>query len=377
MQARLLPILRCPQCQQALRLVSPVAEHQGEIEEGLLHCPQAHWYPVVRGIPRILPDALEEHWPSVERHLKGPLTGHLATLIESRGPVPGRSSYDRRTRENFSQEWGYHDLGGRTWGMRVEDRVDWFFLRPIRLPPAELPGKILLDAGCGNGSQSVAYSALGMEVVAIDLSSGLEQGYAFRSLYPGARPAMVHFVQGDLQHPPFAPATFDLIHSAGVLHHTPDTQATFRALCPLLRPGGTFFVWLYKYEPYVTPVVNAIRALTRQVPAAAIARLAGLMAVPFQLFCATVNALGIRSYHRQGRREAALALMDIFGAPYAHYHDFDEVAQWYRTEGFDEVWNCCVGRRGFGACGRLRASGSRETPPDDREPALGLDTGRR
>ena len=29
----------------------------------------------------------------------------------------------------------------------------------------------MLDAGCGNGSQSVAYTALGLEVIAVDLSS--------------------------------------------------------------------------------------------------------------------------------------------------------------------------------------------------------------
>jgi hypothetical protein len=52
------------------------------------------------------------------------------------------------------------------------------------------------------------------------------------------------------------------------------------------------------------------------------------------------------------RREAALALMDIFGAPYAHYHSFAEVSDWFRTEGLDEVWTCNETRRGFGVCGR-------------------------
>ena len=50
--------------------------------------------------------------------------------------------------------------------------------------------------------------------------------------------------------------------------------------------------------------------------------------------------------------EAALALMDIFGAPYAYYHSYDEVFGWYQAEGFGEVWPCNDGRRGFGVCGR-------------------------
>jgi hypothetical protein len=47
--------------------------------------------------------------------------------------------------------------------------------------------------------------------------------------------------------------------------------------------------------------------------------------------------------------------MDIFGAPYAHDHSFDEVAGWYKAERFSEVWPCNESRRGFGVCGRLSA----------------------
>lgn len=48
------------------------------------------------------------------------------------------------------------------------------------------------------------------------------------------------------------------------------------------------------------------------------------MALPFIAVCATVNALTLRSYPRLNKREASLALMDIFGAPYADYHSFTE-----------------------------------------------------
>ncbi len=82
----------------------------------------------------------------------------------------------------------------------------------------------MLDAGCGNGSQSFAYTEFGLEVVALDLSTGLEKGYAFRQNYEAGKPDKGHFVKADLQNPPLAPASFDIIHSAGVLHHTPNTD---------------------------------------------------------------------------------------------------------------------------------------------------------
>lgn len=359
MYLRLLDFLRCPSCQSSLSCVAleyETVEKGSEITSGLLHCASCdEWFPVVRGIPRMLPDALRERWSTIQAYIPQPAPESLRPLIESVNsfrPV----SYDRQTRENFSHEWDNHELGGTTWGMQLSDRVRWFFLEPLRIPTAELRGKVMLDAGCGNGSQSVAYTALGLEVIAVDLSSGLEHGHAYRRLHPGAVPERVHFVQADLQRPPLAPSSVDIIHSAGVLHHTPDTLQTFRALGPLLRPGGTFYVWLYKYEKWVTPVVNSIRALTTRIRPEAFARVAEVMAVPFIAFCKTVNALGVRSYSTLTRREAALALMDIFGAPYAYYHSFDEVAGWYNAAGFTEVWPCNDGRRGFGVCGRFGAT---------------------
>lgn len=368
MYRRLLKFLRCPDCAGELQLepLSPrTADSSVEIADGLLHCAQGHWFPVVRGIPRMLPDALQEHWQAISARLDAPELASLRARLDGDGLDPGRWRYDERTRDNFSLEWGQHETNGRTWGMDLDDRVRWFFVEPMRIPAEELPGKVVLDAGCGNGSQSVAYTELGVEVIALDLSSGLEHGQAFRTRRPDARPERVHFVQGDLRSPPIAPGSVDVIHSAGVLHHLPDTEEAFHGLCRLLAPGGTFYVWLYKYEPGVTPVVNTLRAVTTRIPPRLFSGVAQAMAVPFKLFCRAADALGVRTYPNLSRREAALALMDIFGAPYAHYHTFDEVAGWYASEQFDDVWPCCDDRRGFGVCGRR----SDQLPVQDARPA--------
>ena len=357
MYQRLLGYLRCPTCQGELNLeilVAAPTEFGPEISEGLLHCGDQHWFPVSGGIPRMLPDSLAAHWGALADHIGEDASPAVRSLHDRmRAGGGGNADYDRRTSENFSLEWQHHEVGDKTWGMELDDRVQWFFLDSIRIPVDELDGKMMLDAGCGNGSQSVAYTRFGLEIVALDLSSGLESGQRFRHLLAGARPDQVHFVQGDLQSPPLAPTQFDIIHSAGVLHHTPNTEATYRRLRPLLRPCGTFYVWLYKHEAVVTPVVNGIRALTTRLPPAAFARVATWLAGAFQLFCRATTATGVRSYPPVSRREAALALMDIFGAPYAHYHSFDEVKGWYDDVGFAEVWGCNESRRGFGVCGRL------------------------
>ena len=326
---------------------------ENEISTGLLGCADQHYFPIYKGIPRMLPNSLRDYWPEIKKKAPEPLPEAISGLAESESLKVGSRSFDNATEANFSNEWDNHDIGGKTWTMELRDRIKWFFLTPIRIPEKDLKGKIMLDAGCGNGSQSVAYTEFGLEVVALDLSTGLEKGQAFRNVYPAAKPENVHFVQADLQNPPLLPDSFDIIHSAGVLHHTPDTLKTFRALRPLLKSGGTFYVWLYKYENLVTPIVNSLRSITTRIPASIFAKVADMTSIPFIGFCWSVNKLGIRKYETPDRREAALAVHDIFGAPYAHYHSFDEVKGWYESAGFTDIWDCNDDRRGFGVCGRL------------------------
>lgn len=357
MRERLLNFLRCPDCKKTLELAIFDAS-EGEISEGVLYCENSHYFPVAGGIPRMLPSSLKDYWSQIEPKIPQLAPDMIKALQEN---LNGKTrDYDKRTKANFSNEWDNHDIGGRTWTMELFDRVRCFFLEPLGISKEELNGKIMLDAGCGNGSQSVAYTEFGLEVIAVDLSTGLEKGYAFRRLYKGAKPEKVHFVQGDLQNPPFAPASFDIIHSVGVLHHTPNTEKTFRTLRPLLKDGGTFYVWLYKYENIVTPLVNSIRAVTTRIPAPIFAGIAEIMSVPFIGFCWTVNKLGIRHYETPNRKEAALAVHDIFGAPYAHYHSFEEVSEWYKSVGITEIWDCNESRRGFGVCGKISAEMKKE-----------------
>jgi uncharacterized protein YbaR (Trm112 family)/SAM-dependent methyltransferase len=356
MRERLLDILRCPDCGGVLELTAFQSDGL-EISTGILHCPEGHYFPVYKGIPRMLPNSLTDYWTEIEKDIPDPVPLAMLALVESKRFRVEGEAFDKATQANFSNEWDNHEIGGKTWTMELKDRIQWFFLDSIRIPKEELKGKLLLDAGCGNGSQSVAYTEFGLEVIALDLSTGLEKGQAFRDVYSGAKPENVHFVQADLQKPPLRADCLDIIHSAGVLHHTPNTLKTFRALRPLLKTGGTFYVWLYKFEKIVTPIVNTMRAITTRIPAPIFARVADITALPFIGFCWSVNKLGVRKYETPNRREAALAVHDIFGAPYAHYHNFEEVSGWYKSAGFNDIWGCNDDRRGFGVCGRLPVNG--------------------
>src|SRR2546426_12242274 len=105
-------------------------------------------------------------------------------------------------------------------------------------------GRRVLDAGCGKGRHLRLAAAFGAkEVIGVDLGPTVDA-----AAQNTADLDIVHVVQGDLTRPPFRLESVDLIYSIGVLHHLPEPEAGFRALSPLLVPGGRFVAWLYARE---------------------------------------------------------------------------------------------------------------------------------
>ncbi|MCK5605429.1 class I SAM-dependent methyltransferase, partial [Candidatus Pacearchaeota archaeon] len=95
-------------------------------------------------------------------------------------------------------------------------------------------GKIVLDAGCGNGRYTFAMQELGAIVDSIDISE--EAVKACKRINPQTRILSVFDVSGE----------YDFILSWGVLHHTADPEAGFRILADQLIPGGVLHIMLYE-----------------------------------------------------------------------------------------------------------------------------------
>ena len=114
------------------------------------------------------------------------------------------------------------------------------FLEETQIPAKDWKGKPALDGGCGMGRYSLAGRSLGAEVVAFDLSDAALRLGPASDADPG-----LHVVMGDLHHPPFRRGIFDTVFSLGVLHHTADTQTTFRRVAELVRARGLLTMWVY------------------------------------------------------------------------------------------------------------------------------------
>jgi uncharacterized protein YbaR (Trm112 family)/2-polyprenyl-3-methyl-5-hydroxy-6-metoxy-1,4-benzoquinol methylase len=355
MRERLMEFLVCPQCRGNLTLHifarNPI-DH--EIETGVVQCAARHTFPIVGGIPRMLPDSLAEHPELIETHRLQ--LDPLVSLGERmhHQPSTARIPYDRRTKASFTCEWKSFDPADGTWGMTPEDQVSSFFLHPleaIEQTHLATEGTLLIDVGCGPGLPSLGYAKLGIEVIALDLSSGLEHGEALRRQENSRVRERVHFVQGDLLLPPVRFSVADIVSSLGVISNTPNTKAGFDSIARLLKEDGVLSVWVYSYERGVTELVNGLRAVTTRLPTSFFAKVATAGAPVFQAFCWLINRVGIRDYDKMSRKAATIALMDILGAPYCHWHTYRELESWFDALGFSRTSKVAVSRRGFGAIG--------------------------
>src|SRR5688572_21636145 len=298
----LLSVLHCPACHGDL-------EQRGD----RLVCTAGHDYPA-GDVPRLLPEQL----------------GATATVHDS-----------------FTAEWDAFDYSDRTWGATVDQRQREF-LRHVDLAPDALAGKRVLDAGCGNGSLSQAIAAFGCHVVACDISE--QPVRAARHYGPG-----VHYLQADLTRPPFKPGSFDVIFCAGVLHHTPDTRATFEQVIPLLAPGGTVFVWLYHHVPgRVLAVKSLIRRGLSRLPARVKTVVVGGVILPQAMLRQKLRP-SANERERLSWRERYVILLDSYTPRYRWEHTQEELAGWYAEHGLEDVHTTEEGPWGFGIVARKPA----------------------
>src|SRR3974377_998182 len=133
----------------------------------------------------------------------------------------------------------------------------------------------VVDLGCGSGVFTHLLRRAGYDCVGLDISGKLIE--AGRRKHPDLR-----FLQGDIEHLPFADASFDGVLLSGVVHHLPDPSRCAAEVFRVLRPQGRFvafdpnrmnpFMWLYRdpASPFYNPVgvtANERPVLAREVAA--------------------------------------------------------------------------------------------------------------
>jgi ubiquinone/menaquinone biosynthesis C-methylase UbiE len=119
---------------------------------------------------------------------------------------------------------------------RVTERIEQ---EAVLAAAGELEGCSLLDVGCGDGAYSLLASKHGARVTAIDVSGAMLQAARGRAVAEGAT---IDFIQGSVEHLPFAAESFDVVLMVTLLCLVNDASLAVREAHRVLRPGGRLIV---------------------------------------------------------------------------------------------------------------------------------------
>ena len=323
MKPFLLQLLRTPRSSEALTLYTfrTAAGPEADVLDGILVASQSRKaYPVIDGIPVMQDDAFPATF--LEKYAK--------EIAAEKGLAGVALPVAKGSRWSFSDEWAEHFEANldKTWGWSVDQRVQQFLLE-TGVDAEWCRGKVILDAGCGNGQLTEALSRLGAHVVGLDFSTSVFTAEKRR------QSQNVYFLRGDLRTPPFAPETFDIIVSNGVLHHTPSTYEAFSQVAKIARTGGRFYLWLYR-KPHtglrrflLYPAIETTRFIVARMPH---------LIQPFVIraFTAVVMAFHKLLGRHSGIswQERIVDMYDLLTPLWRHYHTPTEVSYWFFENGY-------------------------------------------
>lgn len=329
MKEALLSVLACPHCQADLSLQAD-EYHQTEIRSGTLTCSGCdRAYIIDRGVPCLLYDEV----------------GDLSQQAFS-------DQWRLRHEGDFDFDFNFNERK-LVWGLDPDRRAQWLlaqFIDPVQA------GEWILDAGCGfaDNTYALARQQPEAEVVGLDFNHTLKDTAREADQVPN-----IHFVQGDVMHPPFKPGAFGKLCSLGVLHSTPDTATAFKAIAPLVAPAGRLLVWLYP-DPWEDPLwlpyysVRDVGFLGQghRLPLGIRRKLVNLHAVGMLPLFAGYNLLrklGSALNPSEGNifvesmslpelhKTLAFGLFDNVSPEYQFRHKKREVRQWFADNGFIEI----------------------------------------
>lgn len=124
-------------------------------------------------------------------------------------------------------------------------------------------GKRVLEIGVGAGTDFVQWARSGADLTGVDLTAAGVALTRERLALEGLR---ADVDVADAERLPFSDASFDLVYSYGVLHHSPDTARAIAEVHRVLRPGGVARVMVYHHPSWVGLMLWGVHCLARARP---------------------------------------------------------------------------------------------------------------
>jgi len=158
----------------------------------------------------------------------------------------------------------FEALASRWWDKESEFKP-LHDINPLRLnyidEKAPLPGKKVLDVGCGGGILSEGLSQRGAHVMGIDMGEAPLSVARLHGLETGIEVDYQQMTVEALAEQ--QPESFDIVTCLEMLEHVPQPASVIRACATLLKPGGHLFLSTINRNPkaYLFAVVGAEHVL--------------------------------------------------------------------------------------------------------------------
>jgi SAM-dependent methyltransferase len=227
--------------------------------------------------------------------------------------------------DSFGHQWTTYD-----W-LREEDEKEFFTITDLE--KSDLHDKLLLDAGCGGGRFLRFLASYCKEVVGLDYSIAVERAQELTKDCDN-----VHLMQCDINNHPFRKETFDVVISHGVLHHTPDTYRSFSQLPPVVKPGGSMYIAVFRKAFFLLRWSDSFwRSILNKLPISVLDKVCDLLSylyyLPNAVFWKRFFWFSLQKTHEIRK----CCLYDWYGPTYHHEHTVEEVKHWFEKVGFREI----------------------------------------
>jgi SAM-dependent methyltransferase len=152
--------------------------------------------------------------------------------------------------ENFGKQWNAFratQIDNPGEGLKLSEER---FFDATGWTPEEMAGQDVLEVGSGAGRFSrVVLEKTQARLWSVDYSSAVEANYSNNARIGGDR---LRLFQASIYELPFLDGAFDKVFCMGVLQHTPDFEASVRALIAKAKPGGEIVVDFYPIKGFWT-----------------------------------------------------------------------------------------------------------------------------
>lgn len=347
MLPELLPFLVCPVTRSELRLEifsrSKKIYNGTEREiicDGVLYAEKTWFYPVIDGIPRLQVEAFLDYENFLKEKVDDYEIRKLNLLISYSNLIRYVIKKNKKTKESFELEWSLFDYKeDKTWDLKGEELLERFLAETDETKES-LNGKLIFDAGCGNGQLNPYIARCGAIVIGMDFSKSIE------SAFTQNEEANAFFIQGDIQYPPLQHRQFDIVHSSGVLICTNNTRFSFACIESRVKKNGKLSVWLYHpRKNLIHKLFNFIRKYTSKLPLKFQYHL-----YRFTIFPASYIVKRLKG-NKQNTREMMVSIMDWFSPEYRWEHKPEEAEGWFKVDGYKDIRVTTTDTFGFNIIG--------------------------